>query len=724
MDQLSGLVDAIVFTSEDTGYTVAKMKQPREREPLTIVGAMPSLSPGETIHCKGTWKHHPKHGRQFSVEAFQVEKPTDVYGIQKYLESGLIKGIGPAYAERIVNTFGSDTLSVIDETPSRLEEVPGIGEKRVEMIAESWDKQKAIRHVMIFLQSHHVRPSLAQKIYKTYGDDSIKRVQENPYALAKQIFGVGFKTADMLAQNLGVPKDSPLRIKAGIEHFLWEMSSNGHVCYPLKTFIPQAAELLEVDEPQVAKEVTALTEEGTTVTSDLPGKEQPEPYIWVKPLYLAELGIAREIERIQSAPCRIRPIIVDKALSWASDKLRIRFAKEQKEAIAQSLEQKIHIITGGPGTGKSTITRAILSITSKVTDKVVLAAPTGRAAKRMTEITGRKAFTIHSLLEFDFHAKGFKRDKDNPIGARLLIVDEASMIDTHLTYSLLKAIPDDTRVIFIGDIDQLPSVGPGNVLKDMIESKALSMTRLKWIFRQGKNSRIVSNAHRINAGYFPSLENEEGSDFAFLPLETPEEILAKIVELVKDRIPQEKLFNPIDDIQVLSPMKRGIIGTDHLNHVLQNALNPQHHRLVRMGRTFQLHDKVMQMRNNYDKKVFNGDIGRISSIDLESEQLTVSFDDRAVEYEFCDIDELMLAYAVSIHKYQGSECPCVIIPVHTSHFKLLFRNLLYTGITRGKKLVVLVGNKKAVAIAVNTDNVTSRHTGLRSMLARTTMKSS
>lgn len=714
MDELSGFIDTIIFASEDTGFTVARLKTPKQQDMVTVVGALPGVNPGETLHCKGEWKRHPRHGLQFDIQSFTSTAPVDVEGIQRYLESGMVRGVGPVYAKRIVETFGVDTLEVIDKEPHRLSEVPGLGLKRVQKIAECWSDQKSIRNVMIFLQTYRVRPSFAQKIFKRYGEESIDKVKNNPYSLAKEIYGIGFKTADELAQNLGIAKDSPIRIKAGIEHVLWELSNEGHVCYLKEAFLPVAEEMLEVERALIDAQLKDLEMEGHIMEASLEDK----PYIWVRPLYNAEWGIARELKRIQKAPCNIRPVLVDSAIGWAEEKHRIRFAKEQKVAIQKSLEEKIHIITGGPGTGKSTITRAILSITAKVTDKITLAAPTGRAAKRMSEITGKKAFTIHSLLEFDFTEGGFKRNRDNPLTTRLLIIDEASMIDTLLMYSLLKAIPDDTRVIFIGDIDQLPSVGPGNVLKDMIFSETLPVTRLKWIFRQGKGSRIVANAHRINAGYFPETEHEQGSDFAFFNVESPEEILSKIISLIEHHIPEKFPFNPIDDIQVLSPMKKGMIGTDNLNHALQQRLNPQSLHLVRMGRHFNIHDKVMQIRNNYDKKVYNGDVGRISAINLETQDLTVRFDGKEVLYDFCDIDELMLAYAVSIHKYQGSECPCVIIPVHTSHFKLLFRNLLYTGITRGKKLVILLGTKKALAIAVNTDNVKTRYTGLQHFLSQ------
>ena len=719
MDQLSGYIENIVFSSEETGFAVVRLKQPREKDLTTLIGTMPGVNPGETIHCQGTWKHHPKHGRQFVVESYELTAPVDVLGIQKYLESGMVKGVGPIYAKRIVEHFGAETLKIIDKYPSRLLEIPGIGERRVQQIETCWDDQKSIRRVMIFLQSHKVSPAFARKIFKTYGEDSIEKVTENPYSLAKDIFGIGFKTADSLAQNMGTAKDAPLRIQAGIEHVLWELSSDGHVCYFLEPFLKEAEAILEVESEKIRTEIDNLDEEKRIVKESLETKDGGQITIWIRPLYMAELGVARELNRINNGECPIRSVLLDKAVKWASEKLKMRFAKEQKDAIEKSLLHKLHIVTGGPGTGKSTITRAILSITSKLTNKILLAAPTGRAAKRLSEITYKKAFTIHSLLEFDFQKGGFNRNKDNPLKCRLIIIDEASMIDTQLMYHLLKALPEETRVIFIGDIDQLPSVGPGNVLRDMIESKCIPITRLKHIFRQGRGSRIVQSAHRINAGYFPDLEFDPDSDFNFIEIENPEDILTKTVNLIKNDIPHSHGFHPIDDIQVLSPMKRGLIGSDNFNHVLQTALNPQPTQLIRMGRTFQPHDKVMQIRNNYDKHVYNGDVGRILEIDMDEQTLLINFDNKEVAYDFSELDELMLAYAVSIHKYQGSECPCVIIPVHISHFKLLFRNLLYTGLTRGKKLVLLLGTKKALAIAINTNNAQKRFTGLCQILSDT-----
>ena len=707
-EELFGAVESITYTSEETGFTVAKVKQPRSSELTCIVGPMPGLIPGEEIHAQGTWKHHSSYGRQFEVVSYKVDYPADLVGIQKYLESGMVKGIGPVYATRIVKKFGVKTLEIIDQNPYRLLDVEGLGEKRVIKIQECWDEQKAVRDVMVFLRGHGISPAYAQKIYRKYGDAVIEKVKENPYRLAQDIRGIGFKMADKIAEQMGVPRESETRIDAGIEHTLWELSSDGHVCYPKDQLFQITSEMLALDQTLIEPAIPRLIEKDRI--AELDGR------VWIKPLYYAEIGIARELKRLNSEPCVIRSVEIDKAIEWVQEKLRIKLAKEQSEGVKKSLTEKIHILTGGPGTGKSTITRAILTISNKVTSRVLLAAPTGRAAKRMSEICRKKAFTIHSILEADMKSGGFKRGTDNPLECDLLIVDEASMIDTLLMYSLLKAIPDQARVIFIGDIDQLPSVGPGTVLKDLIDSETLPVTRLTQIFRQARGSKIIRSAHSINKGFFPKLEYEEGSDFSFIEETEPEGILHKICYLVEKGLPEKYAYDQMDDIQILAPMKKGMIGTDNLNVVLQERLNPSRHPLTRMGRRFHFGDKVMQIRNNYDKKVFNGDVGRIIQIDTVDQNLTVAFDDLDVAYDFTELDDLVLAYAVSIHKYQGSECPCIIIPVHTAHFKLLYRNLLYTGITRGKKRVILIGTKKALAIAINNNEAFSRYTGLKQML--------
>ncbi len=704
MEEIFGYVENVVFAGDT--FTVARLKEPRKNELTCIVGPLPTLQPGETIRCVGEWKHHAQYGRQFEVKSFESKEPSDLIGIQKYLESGMIKGIGPAYAERIVKQFGINTLKVIDEHPHRLREVDGIGEKRIEMIQTCWHEQKSIREVMVFLQSHGISPGFAQKIYKAYGDRSIEKVKQDPYILAKDIRGIGFKFADQIAIQMGIPAHSMTRIRAGIEFVLWELSNDGHTCFPREELEAHAAAMLTVDELEVREGLSRSLDEGDLI--------EDKGFIALKPFFLAERGIASNLKRIAEAPSNLRSVQVDKAVTWAEEKLKISFAEEQKKAIAQAVQEKVHIITGGPGTGKSTITRAILRISEKLTDQILLAAPTGRAAKRMTEITGHRASTIHSLLEMDFQSGGFKKNQENPLKCDLLIVDEASMIDTFLLFHLLKATPTSTRVILIGDVDQLPSVGAGNTLKDLIDSGSIGVTKLTQIFRQAAHSKIVTNAHLINHGEFPELSNS--SDFRFIEGDTPESIVQTIVDLISTKLPSSTRLHRLDDIQVLSPMKRGVIGTENLNVVLQKVLNPSVTPLCRMGRTFHVNDKVMQLRNDYEKLVSNGDVGRILTIDLSGQTLAVAFDDRKVEYQFSEIDDLVLAYAVSIHKYQGSECPCVIIPIHMSHFKMLHRNLLYTGITRGKHLVILVGSKQAIGLAVRNDDVKKRYTRLKEQL--------
>jgi len=708
-DQITGLVENIVFENSENGFCIARLKEPRKSDLTTIVGPMPSLKAGESLTLKGRWRHHPKFGRQFEVKSCEFKEPSDLIGIQKYLESGLIKGIGPVFAKRIVKLFGTDTLTIIDKEPNRLFEVEGMGEKRIEMIEQCWNDQKAIRDLIIFLRSHDVSPSLAQKIYKRYGDKSISMVRDNPYQLAKDIFRVGFKTADKLAERIGIPQNSPQRIEAYLEYALWELTSHGHSCYPKEQLIDLAVEALGVEVESISERLSHLVREERLIHEG--------EMVWIKPLYLAEIGIGKELRRLLDESSSIRPVECEKAIEWVQEQLKIELASAQKEAVISALKDKIHILTGGPGTGKSTITNAIIKILEKVTGGIVLAAPTGRAAKRMSEITRKKASTIHSLLEFDFQEGGFKKNRDNPLTGNLFIIDEASMIDTQLMNHLLKAIPSKARLIFIGDIDQLPSVGPGNVLKDLINSDMLPVTTLSEIFRQAKGSRIITNAHRINRGIMPDTAFMPKSDFVFFHEETPEAIMAKISHLVSVEIPEHFGLDPIDDIQVLAPMKKGGIGIENLNHTLQELLNPNRAELVRMGRSFREGDKVMQMRNNYNKNVFNGDVGRILEIVQDDQVVTVDFDGADVEYDFSELDELQLAYACSIHKYQGSECKAVVIPIHTCHYKMLTRNLIYTGITRGKQLVVTVGTKRAFAIAVQNDGVKKRFTGLRDHLA-------
>lgn len=713
MDEIYGYIERITYQNDENGYTVAKLQEPGKKDLTIIVGSLPSVQPGETIRCKGEWKNHLVYGKQFTVESYQSEFPADVEGIKKYLGSGLIKGIGSTYATKIVEAFGASTLMVIDKEPKRLLDVEGIGKKRVAMIEACWQDQKSIREVMIFLQTHGVSPTYAQKIFKCYGAQSIKKVSDDPYCLARDIFGIGFKSADKVAIEMGIKKDSPRRIEAGIEYVLSDLSSDGHVCFPLKEFLVEAGAMLEIEAYQVEERIDHLAIEKRIVVADMTYSGALQKFIWVRPLYLSEVGIAGELRRLMTETSALRNVDVEKAIDWVQKKLDIELADNQKMAVSKSLTEKVHIITGGPGTGKSTITNAILNITGALTQKICLAAPTGRAAKRMSEITGKKAQTIHSLLEFDFQKGGFKKNRTNPIDCDLIIIDEASMIDTLLMYSLLKAIANNTRVIFVGDTNQLPSVGPGNVLKDIIASKYVKVTVLTEIFRQAAGSRIITNSHKINQGIFPDIDNHSDSDFFFIEAQEKEDVLQQILSLISTRLPKKYKLDPLRDIQVLAPMKKGEIGTDNLNIVLQETLNKQKDSIQRAGKKLLIGDKVMQIRNNYKKEVFNGDIGYVRSIDSVEQTVIVNYDGKEVEYEFVELDEIMHAYAVSVHKYQGSECPCIIMPVHTTHFKLLHRNLLYTGVTRGKRLVVLVGTKKAIALAVNNDEVRRRYTGLQ-----------
>lgn len=712
IETVKGHIEVIIYVHPDTGFTVARLKEEHKKELTVIVGYLPSIQPGETIVCQGTWKIHPTHGKQFEVSDCQVEIPSDLIGIQKYLESGLVRGIGPVFAKKIIDHFGIDTLKVIDETPYRLLEISGLGKGKMQNIVDCWQQQRSIRKVMIFLRSHGVSPAFAQKIYKAYGDQSIEKVSQNPYQLAKDVFGIGFKTADDLAQKLGLPLHSSDRIAAGIQFTLWELTNDGHTCYPRKLLIPFIKTLLEVEENLIETELDLLRKKNELIEGEING----ELMVWLKIFYAYEQGIGNDLKRLLQSPQALRTIDAIKASQWVEKELKIEFAPQQKEAIQKALIDKVHIITGGPGTGKSTITKAIIEISSKLTKKILLAAPTGRAAKRLSEITHRKAFTLHALLEWDPISGGFQRSKENPLPGDLIIIDEASMIDTQLLFSLLRAVPSGARVIFVGDIDQLPSVGPGTVLRDLITSNLIGITRLTEIYRQAKGSKIVTNAHRINHGEFPEIYTDEKSDFHFIEAQTPEAIQEIILQLVVKEIPARHHFHPINDIQVLSPMKRGVIGIENLNIQLQNALNPSDRPFFRAGHRFHLNDKVMQIRNNHDKKICNGDIGRIEIIDLEEQFIQVAFDDKSVEYDFSELEELVIAYAASVHKYQGSECPCIVLPIHTSHYKLLHRNLLYTGVTRGKKQVYLVGTKQAIGIAVRNDQILKRFTGLEKAL--------
>ncbi len=712
MDTITGHIERITFQNAENGWTVARLQEAKKKDLTTIVGTLTSIQVGESLRCQGHWKNDPNFGYQFIVQDYEVTQPATIKGIQKYLASGMIKGIGDHFAEQIVTRYGEQTLDIIDGTPDILMEIDGIGPKRLEQIKKGWTEQKAIREVMTFMMGYGISPTYSQKVYKTYGDEAIRIIKDNPYQLARDIWGIGFKTADSTAQKLGIGKDSEQRIDAGVEYVLNELSNDGHTCFPVDKFLEEAQKLLDVDSNSIAIRLASIEKEERIVTEPLDIDREKTACVWLKSLHACEQGIGEELKRLKNTKSTLREIKASDAISWAEKKLNLILAENQKRAVAASLSEKVHIITGGPGTGKSTITKVILLITHQLTQKILLAAPTGRAAKRLSEITGLKASTIHSLLEFDFSKGGFKKGRENQLDCDLIIVDEASMIDTVLMFNLLKALPKHCRVVFVGDVDQLPSVGAGNVLKDFIDSQSMPITRLTEIFRQAASSKIIVNAHKVNTGQFPDISNEKSGDFFFIPEEDSEKIPDLIVNLVDSRLPKAYGFHTFDDIQVLSPMNRGTIGNRNLNEILQKKLNPSYEPLMKLGRSFHEGDKVMQIKNNYEKDVFNGDVGRIQKIDRSEQELIVKFDERLVVYDFTEIDQLTFAYSISIHKFQGSECPCIVMPIHTSHYMMLFRNLLYTGITRGKKLVVLLGSKKAIAMAVKNDKAVRRFTGL------------
>ncbi len=726
LEELRGQIERITFASEETGYTIARLKVYGRRDLVTAVGNLMSPTPGEVLHMKGEWTSHPKYGEQFKVVYFESKVPATVAGIRKYLGSGLVKGIGPVMAKRIVDKFGKKTLDVIEEQFERLAEVDGIGKKRVGMIKQAWDEQKEIREVMIFLQGHGVSSAYASKIYKQYGDLSIPTVRENPYRLAMDIYGIGFITADKIAEKLGFSKDSPVRAEAGIVYVLNKMSDDGHVFYPYEPLMKKSEETLEVCRDILSEALGKLSSDKKIVIEDMNRSvedfQENNKAVYLSQFFFCETSIARRMKRLISGPKSIRPADSDKAVDWVQEKLSIRLAKNQREAVESALTNKVMVLTGGPGTGKTTIINAILKIFDAMQVRTLLAAPTGRAAKRMGETTGRPAKTLHRLLEFSFQNGGFQKNEEKPLDCDALVVDEASMIDIVLMHHLMKAIPPHATFILVGDVNQLPSVGPGNVLKDIIASRTAAVVELTEIFRQAAESRIVVNAHRINCGDFPLLpKNDPGappSDFYFIQKEEPEDVLKIILDLAGDRIPRRFGFDPVNDIQVLTPMHRGTVGASNLNKSLQDRLNPGKESLVRGGRKFQVDDKVMQIRNNYDKKVYNGDMGRILRIDSIEQEITVSYEGRAVSYDFGELDEIVLAYAVSVHKAQGSEYPAVVLPVVTQHYVLLQRNLIYTAVTRARKLVVMVGTKKALAIAIGNDKTRKRYSLLEERISQ------
>ena len=714
---LAGLVERVTYHNDENGFCVLRIKARGHRELVTVVGHAATISAGEWITAAGEWVNDRTHGQQFKTRFMRTSAPTSIDGIEKYLSSGMIRGVGPVYAKKMVKAFGEKVFDVIEAEPGRLREVDGIGPVRAQRITAAWAEQKIVREIMVFLHSHGVGTARAVRIFKTYGADAVQVMTENPYRLARDIRGIGFKTADAIAMKLGIEKTAMIRVRAGISYALTEAMDEGHCGWPTEELGPLAVELLEVPKELVHTALDLELAEGTVIADTV----DATACVFLGGLYRAEQVIAEQILRLTNGTLPWPHIDPEKALPWIESKTGLSLAPSQVTAIRLALLAKVLVITGGPGVGKTTIVNAILRILAAKGMKLLLCAPTGRAAKRMTEATGFEAKTIHRLLEVNPMGGGFRRDGDNPLECDLLVVDETSMVDVLLMQALMKAVPDNAALLIVGDIDQLPSVGPGQVLADVIASGVVSVVRLTEVFRQAAQSRIITSAHRINQGSIPDLSKPEGdSDFYFVQADDPETAVPRIIELVKTRIPQRFGLDPIHDIQVLCPMNRGGVGARSLNIELQAALNPAGERKVeRFGWTFAPGDKVMQIENDYDKEVYNGDIGYIDNIDPDAGELIASFDGRTVTYGYGELDTLVPAYAATIHKSQGSEHPAVVIPVMTQHYTMLQRNLLYTGVTRGKRLVVLVGQKKAVAIAVKNVSGRRRWSKLKEWLSKT-----
>ncbi len=778
METLQGILERIVYENPDTGYTVGRLSARDHAELITVVGNLASINAGESLLLQGEWVDNPRYGRQFQIEKYETILPANIVGLRKYLGSGLIKGIGPKMAALIVRKFGMDTMDVIEYEPDKLARVPGIGRKRVEMIKEAWEAQREIKNVMIFLQSHDVSTAHAAKIYKTYESEAIPIVTENPYRLADDIYGIGFVTADTIAQKLGIDKDAPQRVQAGIKYVLSQKADEGHVfqhrselieaCQtmleqepeaieegifalieteeiinPGFTDFPDPDEQVSIDEAQENYEISEADQEPLSTDDREPTTDNPSA-IYLAPFFYAELGVANQFLRLLDSDERHGTGHVQTeaaSLSELESEMRIRFAPQQREAIHTAMTARALILTGGPGTGKTTTTVGMIRLFEAQGRHITLAAPTGRAAKRLSETTGGEAKTIHRLLEFSPHINAFKRDRHNPLNTDVVIVDETSMVDLVLMNRLMQAIRPSTTVILIGDTDQLPSVGAGNVLKELIDSRRIPVIQLTEIFRQAQESMIVTNAHRINKGDFPELTGDIDRNFFFIEEDDPEEITELVCSIIADRLPEHYDYHPVDDIQLLCPMRRGTLGTENLNKRLQEVLNPEYtvpvyrHPLEksRFGAQsyaqvsrpkdisitaggFRVGDKVMQIRNNYDYDVFNGDIGRVVGIEHIDKKVYIQFPDKQVAYDTADLGELVLAYATTIHKAQGSEYPAVVIPLHTQHYLMLQRNLLYTGITRARERVVVVGTKQALGICIRNNQVMQRNSYLAERL--------
>ena len=778
METLQGILERIVYENPDTGYTVGRLSARNHSELITVVGNLASVNPGESLLLQGEWVDNARYGRQFQIEKYETILPANVVGLRKYLGSGLIKGIGPKMATRIVQKFGMDTMDIIEHDPEKLSRIPGIGRHRVKIIKEAWEAQREIKNVMLFLQSHDVSTTHAAKIYKTYENEAIAVVTENPYRLADDIYGIGFVTADTIAQKLGIDKDAPHRVQAGIKYVLSQKADEGHVFQHHNALIEACQTMLEQEPAAIEEGIHALIEKeevmGPGLADPMHADEEvavSEPLgsydpsgqssaisdqrsanshsaIYLAPFYYAELGVANQFLRLLSnegqdlsyGGTTASSSTTDAVLTRLEQEMGIRFAPQQREAIHTAMTTRAMILTGGPGTGKTTTTVGMIRLFEAQGRRITLTAPTGRAAKRLSETTGGEAKTIHRLLEFSPQINGFKRNRQNPLDTDVVIVDETSMVDLVLMNRLMQAIRPSTTLILIGDVDQLPSVGAGNVLKSLIDSQRIPVIKLTEIFRQAQESMIVMNAHRINKGDFPELTGDADRNFFFMEEDDPEEIVELICSVIADRLPQHYDYHPIDDIQLLCPMRRGVLGTESLNKRLQEVLNigytaqaahplekarfgPRSYKQgaqpLGQSRTaggFRIGDKVMQVRNNYDYDVFNGDIGRVVSIEHIDKKVRVQFPDKQVAYDTVDLGELVLAYATTIHKAQGSEYPAVVIPLHTQHYLMLQRNLLYTGITRAKERVVIVGTKQALGICIRNNQVMERNSYLAERL--------
>lgn len=717
LECLEGPVERVTYHNAENGFCVLKVVVAGQKDLVTVVGYNAHASAGEHIEAQGQWFNDRQHGLQFKAHTLRTIPPTTLEGMEKYLGSGLIKGIGPHYASKLIKAFGGTVFDIIEQAPQRLLSVEGIGQVRYRKIVQGWQEQRVVRQIMVFLQSHGVGTMRAVRIYKTYGEQSVEIVQANPYRLAHDIRGIGFKTADQLAQKLGIDPHSLIRAQAGINHVLLTLSEEGHCAFPLALLLEEAVKLLEIPSEIIQTAIQQEIQEGRLVEETL----EAETWIYLRHLYRAEVELAEQLDRLQKGTHPLPAIHVEKAMDWVETQTGFTLAESQKAAMTLATQAKVLVITGGPGVGKTTLVNSILKIFTAKKLTCLLTAPTGRAAKRLSESTGLEAKTVHRLLAFDPTSAQFTHHREKPLACDVLVLDESSMMDVALMNKLLQAIPTEAAVLIVGDRDQLPSVGPGNVLSDIIASQVVPVVRLTEIFRQAAQSQIITSAHRINEGKMPPLKapTEGLSDFYFIEAQEPEQVQTLLIKLVKERIPQRFGFKPISDIQILAPMNRSGLGARSLNLELQKALNPNPLLSVeRFGTRFCVGDKVMQIENNYDKEVFNGDLGFIQNINELEKEVTIDFDGRLIGYDWDELDEVVLAYACTIHKSQGSEYPVVVVVLHTQHFQMLRRNLLYTGVTRGKKLVIVLGSKKALWIALKHSEAGKRYSRLESRLRK------